>query len=148
VKIQSAREAQLTPEEVVAVRKLKLRNSIEGEDENEENDEGLSFALRALKRQRMQQQSMSSGYLDTRFLLPTSNHVERLFSMSKRLFSTKRRRLLPRTLEALVFLKQNRSLWDLSLVASIVNEDRAEAEDRVDDPNDCSDDEESDEEEE
>jgi hypothetical protein len=62
--------------------------------------------------------------IDTRFLVPTFNHVERLFSMSKRVFSTKRRSLLPRTLEALLFLKQNRSLWNSSLVSSIINKPR------------------------
>ena len=64
----------------------------------------------------------ASRYIDTRFLIPTTNHVERLFSMSKRVFSSKRRSLLPRTLEALVFLKQNRPLWNLSMVSSIVND--------------------------
>jgi hypothetical protein len=44
--------------------------------------------------------------------------------MSKRVFSTKRRSLLPRTLEALLFLKQSRSLWNWSLVSSIINKPR------------------------
>ena len=64
----------------------------------------------------------SSGYINTKFLLPTSNDVERLFSMTKIIFNTKRRSLNPLTLEALVFLKRNRSLWNLAQVGVVVNE--------------------------
>ena len=80
----------------------------------------LSFVDRAMKRQKLKKQT--SSYIDTKFLIPTSNHVERLFSMSKRIFSLKRRRLLPRNLEALVLLKANRRLWDVSMVSAIMNE--------------------------
>ena len=48
--------------------------------------------------------------------------VERLFSMSKRIFSTKRRSLAPVTVEALMFLNKNRELWNIALVGSIINE--------------------------
>ncbi len=47
--------------------------------------------------------------------------VERLFSLAKRVFSPHRRRLSTKTLEALLFLNQNRQLWNLSTVASVVN---------------------------
>ncbi len=42
------------------------------------------------------------------------------------IFSTKRRRLLPRTLEALLFLKQNRTLWNMALVAIVINREDEE----------------------
>ena len=57
-------------------------------------------------------------------MLPTSNDVERLFSMSKRIYSVKRRSLSPTTLEGLVFLKCNRGLWNLSLVGVVANENK------------------------
>ena len=81
----------------------------------------MSLVERALKKQRLKV-AHSSSYMDTKFLLPTTNHVERLFSMSKRVFSSKRRSFLPRTLKALMFLKQNRCLWNLTMVSSVVKE--------------------------
>ena len=115
--MQSAREDQLTSEEAESVKKLKAYEVADGETQGTT----LSIVERALKKQRLKMKHPSS-YIDTKFLLPTTNHVERLFSMSKRVFSSKRRSLLPRTLEALVFLKQNRSLWNLSMVSSVVKE--------------------------
>lgn len=64
----------------------------------------------------------SSRFINTSFLSPTSNEVERLFSMTARVFSTKRRQLLPRTLESLVFLNRNRTLWNVGTVSRIVND--------------------------
>jgi hypothetical protein len=116
IRIQMGDEHQLLSEEQDAVRGLIMPNQQEGDDDN--NDIDLSFAERVLKRQRKLQVRVSS-YIDTRFLLPTSNHVERLSSTSKRSFSTKRRSL--RTLEALVFLRQNRMLWNMALVSTVVN---------------------------
>ncbi|KAF1786291.1 Ribonuclease H-like domain [Phytophthora cactorum] len=52
---------------------------------------------------------------------PTSNSVERLFSTAKRLFSNKRTRLLPKTLEQLLFLRAKRDLWGLGEVAKVVD---------------------------
>lgn len=118
-KLQAGMQVNLTLEEEQSVRSLKLNqlNSCNSEDE----EYGLTFAQRALKRKRTQM-NPQSGYIDTRFLLPSSNHVERLFSMCKRIYSIHRRKMHPRTLEALVFLKENRSLWNLSTVSIVVNE--------------------------
>ena len=117
VKIQSAQESQLSTAEAALVKMLELPTAIplEAADGNR-----LSFVDRAMKRQKLKKQT--SSYIDSKFLIPTSNHVERLFSMSKRIFSLKRRRLLPRNLEALVLLKANRRLWDVSMVSAIMNE--------------------------
>jgi hypothetical protein len=115
VNIQAGRS--LSSDEQAAVKSLKLGSDA---DEDDGVDVRLSFAERALKRQKLNS-GVKPTYVDTRFLLPTSNHVERLFSMSKRVFSSKRRCLLPRTLEALLFLKQNRGLWNIALVAKAVN---------------------------
>jgi hypothetical protein len=76
-----------------------------------DHDAELSFAERALKQQRVQDKTEGSKYINTRFLLPTSCVVERFFSLAKRVFSPHRRRLSTKTLEALLFLNQNRQLW-------------------------------------
>jgi hypothetical protein len=118
IRIQMGDEHKLLSEEQDAVRSLIMANQQEDDDDN--NDIDLSFAERALKRQRKLQVSVSS-YIDTRFILPTSNHVKRLLSVTKRTYSTKRRSIEPRTLEALIYLKQNRMLWDMALVSTVVN---------------------------
>jgi hypothetical protein len=51
--------------------------------------------------------------VDTSRVCPTSNHLERLFSQSKLIRSQLRQRMYPGTLEMLLFLKSNRSLWSV-----------------------------------
>jgi hypothetical protein len=143
LKIQSNKEDTLTDLEKGAVEPLLLRPTLMSQDADnigggsaagEHNDAQLSFAERALKRQRVQDKTEGSKYVNTRFLLPTSCVVERLFSQAKRVFSPHRRRLNTKTLEALLFLNQNRELWNLSTVALVVNErDAAESDDEQDD---------------
>ena len=102
---------------------LSQNNTAKGGGNSADNrdDAQLSFAERAHKRQHVQDKSEGSEYINTRFLLPTSCVVERLFSLAKRVFSPHRRRLSTKTLEALLFLNQNRQLWNLSTVAPVVN---------------------------
>lgn len=68
------------------------------------------------------QKSIKSAHIVTRFILPTSDHVERLFSISKRIFSYRRRRLPPRTLEVLLFLERNSAVWNMALVSILIND--------------------------
>ena len=106
----------MTAAEVNSVQKLK-KTTTEPVVDEEHTD---SFAERALKRSRITTVS-SNQFINTNFLLPTSNDVERLFSMSKRIFTVKRRSLARSTLEALMFLNRNRALWNQALVGAIVN---------------------------
>jgi hypothetical protein len=118
VKIQNHKESELSLREEEAVSAL-----LKAAGDCEEDDLGdLSFAQKALKKRRVSVNRNSSRFINTLFLSPTSNEVERLFSMTARVFSVKRRQLLPRTLESLVFLKRNRALWNLPLVSQIVND--------------------------
>ncbi len=55
-------------------------------------------------------------YDDLRFVLPTSNIVERVFSKAKLVYSPHRQRLSPETLEILMFLGANRTHWDVGTV--------------------------------
>jgi hypothetical protein len=120
VKIQEKKEGDLTEEEAESVACL-LRDGaaapvFEG-----------SFAERMLKRQRVEVEATgTSMYVNTNFLLPTSNEVERLFSQAKRVFSPHRTRMDPSTLEALLFLNQNRNLFNVKTVALVMNEYDAE----------------------
>ena len=128
IKIQSSKEDTLTWQELPAVKDLLLpAQHIDQPGEDEDN--GLSFTGRVLKRQQLQSEKASGAYINTNFLLPTSNDVERLFSMAKQVFCPSRWSLQPRTLEALLFLNKNCLLWNPSLVALVVNENASESED-------------------
>jgi hypothetical protein len=55
----------------------------------------------------------NSQYIDTLFVSPTSNVVERLFSQAKHVYSDLRRRITLDHLETVIFLKINRSFWSI-----------------------------------
>jgi len=138
VKIQGGDEHALTRAEKAAVKKLLKPKPVEKTSAQPPAKKGfVQIANEILKRQKV---APPSKYVDTRFVVPTSNDVERLFSLCKRIYSPLRRNLAPKTLEMLVFLKTNRNLWDLDLVSDVVNnataagytEDDAGAEEVVD----------------
>jgi hypothetical protein len=52
--------------------------------------------------------------VDVYWIPPTSDDVERLFTLAGRIFSDHRRAMLPDTLELIVYLRFNRKLWGLS----------------------------------
>jgi len=54
--------------------------------------------------------------LDTRFICPTFNVVERLFSRTKLVMSDRRQRTLPVNLDMLIFLAINQRFWDAQTV--------------------------------
>lgn len=61
----------------------------------------------------------TSPYVNTDYVQPTSNVVERLFSAAKNIDSPLRN-MKPENLEMLLMFKINRSYWDYELVASVV----------------------------
>ncbi len=92
---------------------LKLRTNYELPTTTDDNE--LTFAERAIKAKK-QRNNTNKEYIDLKFIPPTSNIVERLFSKSKLILSDVRKSMLPANLEMLLFLKVNRNLWDLTLV--------------------------------
>lgn len=62
----------------------------------------------------------SSKYLDLRFIPPTSNDAERLFSVASRYYSDVRQRMEPTTLEKLLFLRYNEHFWDIHTVEKAI----------------------------
>ncbi len=110
--MRDGESAKLVSEEKISLEKLKLEGTT-----NYSPQKNLSFAERVLKRAKLQTRT----YMDVSFISPTSNIVERLFSTAKFVFSDLRRSLLPQNLEMILFLKLNRDLWDLGLVAKVVN---------------------------
>ncbi|KAF4145517.1 hypothetical protein GN958_ATG05320 [Phytophthora infestans] len=111
VKLQSGRKLTAA-EKAASVRLLSpIPNDLAANDNKKSSDDedNISFAEQALKRRRLT--GPKETYIDTNFTPPTSNICERLFSKSKLFLTDQRRAMRPATLEMLVFLKANRSLW-------------------------------------
>ena len=117
VKILNSDE-NLTLQENLAVKKLRLHVQ-EVEEMGKENEVPLDFAMEILRKRRCERRS--DKYLDCRFLVPTSNLMERLFSRAGYAYDDLRRKIQPIYLEQQLFLMSNKRLWDLSLVNEVVN---------------------------
>ncbi|EGZ27413.1 hypothetical protein PHYSODRAFT_471883 [Phytophthora sojae] len=83
----------------------------------EEEDPAASFVERLRKHRRLAQDRVK--YEQLKSIPPTSNVVERFFSIARVTFGHQRHGLLPRTLETILFLRQNRSYWDATTVDNL-----------------------------
>ncbi|KAF0703117.1 hypothetical protein AaE_015540 [Aphanomyces astaci] len=99
----------LTRPEKLAVAALRSNNGAD-----DASDEDAGFAERALKRARLADEN--DTYVLLGAVTPTSNIAERLFSMARALIGLDRFSLHPIMIEATLFLKCNRSYWDVSTV--------------------------------
>ena len=109
-------ENELSDNEKEAVILLKLPNSNLPTDTNSETS--IDFAATILKKRKIEK--AGSQYMNVKFILPTSNLVERFFSSATYSFSDLRQSLLPMNLEMQLFLKINQRFWNEQIVASIV----------------------------
>ena len=86
-------------------------------------DSDSDFASLLIKKRRLQLSSQKvSEYESLKFLLPTSNILERFFSSATYSFSDLRQKLLPMNLEVQLFLKVNEKFWDENLVSQALND--------------------------
>ncbi|KAG6943694.1 hypothetical protein JG687_00018298, partial [Phytophthora cactorum] len=77
-----------------------------------------SFVERLRKRRRLFEERIE--YEQLKGIPPTSNVVERFFSVARVTFGQQQRHgLLPRTLATIIFLRENRAYWDASTVDSL-----------------------------
>ena len=65
----------------------------------------------------------SSDYFDLHFLLPTSNLLERFFSVAGLALANLRQRLTPEHLEQQLFLIANSKLWNIHSVSKVLNKE-------------------------
>ncbi|KAH9146715.1 hypothetical protein AeRB84_009435 [Aphanomyces euteiches] len=117
VKLQSRREATLSDMETLSVVRLIKPSSVATDALFQDEKD---YATQLLKCKRLER-DMASGFLPASFLLPTSNDVERLFSIAKNVDAPSRRSLHPRTLEKFLFLHCNLEYWNVQLVSQVVN---------------------------
>ncbi|KAF1776470.1 hypothetical protein GQ600_15507 [Phytophthora cactorum] len=111
VKLQRGRP--LGCQEKAAVSVLKVAS---GGPSADNPDDG--FAERVLKRARVSEQT--DKYILVAAILPTSNIVERLFSMARTMIGLERHSLQPIMVEAMLFLKVNISYWDVNVVHDVL----------------------------
>ncbi len=78
----------------------------------------LSFAEQISNKRKVL--DSNSRYLDLRFLLPTTNIIERFFSKAGYTLDPRRRRVDPEKLEQQLFLHMNKEIWDITDVHEVV----------------------------
>ncbi len=103
VKIQKNRLMELSEDEKKSVQCLSIYRT---EEKPSKCPTKLSFATRAIKKRHISVDS-SNSYMDTRFILPTSNICERLFSKAGFALGNRRKSILPSNFELQVFLHMN-----------------------------------------
>ena len=116
-KILSKRESSLTDSEIESVQNLLLRPLCSYEEAESSFEDDFATAI-LTKKSRIAQ----STYVDCRFLTPTSDIVERFFSLAGYCFNDCRRSLTPMNLEIQLFLKVNHRLWDSKAVQKVIAE--------------------------
>ena len=120
-KIQEARANELTPDEKVVMRPFEVEAGGAGGGSDAEADNNLSFAETILRNKRRRiAESSTAAYIDLSFIKPTSNAVERLFSLAKHILTDTRMSTSPLVFEALIYLKKNRRFWDIAMVAKAI----------------------------
>lgn len=83
-------------------------------------DTNSCLAQRALKRRRTESVDCRGDYIDTRFILPTSNMVESLFSKAGYALTDRRRGIQPSNFEAQVYLHVNAHMWGVEDVSNLL----------------------------
>lgn len=108
-------EAELTFSETESLRKFKKQacnTSIV--------EETISLGIRDSLSQKRQKKQYETEYVDFSMISPTLNICERLFSNGRLILTEYRKRMTPETFEWLLFLKVNRSLWNVQMVCDVI----------------------------
>lgn len=101
VKIQDKNYEDMTVREKEACKKLSYTDSDGGDSSTPRDGSNMSFAENALKKRKVETEQRQ--YVDTRFILPTTNLVERLFSKAGYSLNKRRKSLSPDRLEMQIF---------------------------------------------
>ncbi len=141
VKIQQKKENELTELEqysVIEFLKDEDDDSVVELSEDDEKKEPADFGNRLdrlMKKQRRESDNVlayKSKYIDTSFVYPVGDDVERLFSAAGNLYDSSRGQLELSNLESQLFLKINRSLWNAETVWKSYSNDESDSENEND----------------
>jgi hypothetical protein len=118
VKVLAGQAKRLSRPERAALQPfLRAENAVEGPT-GEAEPTKMGFADRILKRCKVE--VAPSAYDLLAVIPPTSNIVERLFSVARMVLRYERNRMTPLTLEMVMFLKVNESYWDVTTVDACI----------------------------
>lgn len=120
VLIQQEKANDLNAGQRAAVSSLKLEKTAESFAKGTTITKRLSILQRAQKKRKVTAGDSFKSYMDTRFILPTSNMVESFFSRAGYALSDHRRSLLPVNLESQMFLFTNSRFWGVGDVGRVV----------------------------
>ena len=115
-KIQSNSLGMMTENEKTAC-KLLPRTSKKSASSVNEGKIRHSF-YKTLERKRQKLEKKECMYINCDFILGSTAEIERLWSVAKNIMRDNRKHMEPILFEALIFLKVNRSYWDISSVQS------------------------------
>ena len=126
-KIQDGKLSELTLEERLSVSNLQIEETQDSNEVSECNEEERnSLAERVLKKRRMEaseiDRNKKSKYMDLKFIIPTSNICERLFSAAGYGLNDRRQAILPANFEYQMFLDVNNDIWGVQEVNKIMYE--------------------------
>uniref|UniRef100_H3GLY5 HAT C-terminal dimerisation domain-containing protein n=1 Tax=Phytophthora ramorum TaxID=164328 RepID=H3GLY5_PHYRM len=129
VRVLKGQTERLTSAEKASLAPFLAPSPSDDASDDEEQEETSSFVERIQKRRRLEERHAVYAILST--IPPTSNVVERFFSIARTTFGLQRHSLQPYSLEMLLFLRymyslemllflrQNNSYWDSRTVDSI-----------------------------
>ena len=122
VKLLSKREEEMNEDGKPDVTALLIKDGCPAPEivDSDEND----FIVKCLKKRRMERAAelKKAKYTDARFILSTSDLLERFFSSAGFAYGEHRQSLLPVNLEMQLVLKCDQSLWNEETVSKILNE--------------------------
>jgi len=118
-KLQNNKSHELTRREKEEVKNLLVTSAVRVvaavESDNNRNVRNLRTALKKRKAEQ------PKTYIDCDFILATAVDVERLWSLAKSLLTDKRRGMATVMIQVILFLKENRNLWNDSMVYQSIN---------------------------
>ena len=124
-KIIDGKQLDLTDGEALLVRPFLKVSSLAAEPEATTIDDASSYGQILMNKLKRKRQIAVSGlevseYKSVNWVPTQTNTAERLFSKAKHFLTEIRQAMHPITLEALIYLKVNRSWWDLETVTTVI----------------------------
>jgi len=128
-KLQNNKSHELTGREKEEVKNLLVTSAVrvvaavESDNntvavEESDNNRNVRNLRTALKKRKAEQ---PETYIDCDFILATAVDVERLWSLAKNLLTDKRRGMATVMIQVILFLNENRNLWNDSMVYQSIN---------------------------
>jgi hypothetical protein len=119
VKVLRGKENTLTGPEKEAISIFRMDVDVSVNYEEEEEEVEMSFMTTIISAHKSKV-AKKSNYRAMTHICATSNAVERLFSRAKLVITSQRGSMDPSTLETILLLRDNKSLWDVYLVQDII----------------------------